>query len=97
MQGKLSQGVQWNGNGGRIRVEFTSDERPKALSGDSPDNRIIGVAWKLQEKGHIFISKDINCRLKSDALGLPTEDFEAQKVDADTLYSGLRYLLYPVA
>ncbi len=36
----------------------------------------------------VFISKDINCRLKSDALGIPTEDFEAQKVDADRLYKG---------
>ncbi len=97
VQGKLSQGVQWNGNGGRIRVEFASDDRPKGLTGDTPDNRIIGVAWKLQEKGQraIFISKDINCRLKSDALGLPTEDFEAQKVDADTLYSGYATVAVP--
>ena len=38
----------------------------------------------------IFISKDINARIKSDALGLTTEDFEAQKVDFDKLYTGYR-------
>lgn len=89
-QGKLSQGVAWNNNGGKVRVDFSTHERPPVLSEDSPDNRIIGVAWGLHQasKRTVFISKDINLRIKSDALGVPTEDFEAQKVDADTLYSG---------
>ncbi|MCE9590847.1 MAG: PhoH family protein [Planctomycetes bacterium] len=89
-QGKLSHGVKWNGHGGTIRVDFSAGDRPPVLSEDSPDNRIIGVAWALNKSGKrtIFISKDINLRIKSDALGLTTEDFEAQKVDADTLYPG---------
>lgn len=89
-RGHLSEGVQWNGPNGTIRVAFAEDDRPKHLSDDHPDNRIIAVAWSMQQQGKyvIFISKDINCRLKSDALGLRTEDFEAQKVDADRLYSG---------
>lgn len=90
-KGHLSEGIQWNGHGGTIRVAFTEDVRPKWLTEDAPDNRIISVAWALQQdktKHVIFISKDINCRLKSDALGIKTEDFEAQKVDADRLYSG---------
>ncbi|MCX5659947.1 MAG: PhoH family protein [Planctomycetota bacterium] len=96
-RGKLTEGVDWNGNGGHIRVDFSTDDRPKALAEDSPDNRIISVAWKLHQAGTrtIFITKDINCRLKSDALGLHTEDFEAQKVDADTLYSGHVSLAVP--
>lgn len=90
-KGHLSEGVKWNGHGGTIRVAFAEDVRPKWLTDDAPDNRIISVAWALQqdkEKHVVFISKDINCRLKSDALGITTEDFEAQKVDADRLYSG---------
>ncbi len=90
-KGHLSEGVQWNGHGGTIRVAFAEDNRPKWLTEDAPDNRIIAVAWTLQQdpKNHVvFISKDINCRLKSDALGIRTEDFEAQKVDADRLYCG---------
>src|SRR5690606_25404733 len=53
-------------------------------------NRIISVAWELHEQGKktVFISKDINVRLKSDALGIHVEDFEAQKVDAEHLYRG---------
>ncbi len=89
-RGKLNEGVEWNGHGGTIRVEFSCDDRPKWLSEDKPDNRIIGVAWGLLQAGKkvVLISKDINVRLKSDGLGIHTEDFEAQKVDADHLYSG---------
>jgi len=98
-RGELSEGVEWNGHGGRIRVEFTVDDRPKVLHEDAPDNRIIGVAWNLkeQEKTTVFISKDINVRLKSDSLGIKTEDFEAQKVDADRLYCGFEALDVPGA
>ncbi len=89
-RGQLSEGVKWNGHGGTIRVEFASDSRPKWLKNDEADNRIIGVAWALKEIGRrtILITKDINARLKSDALGIQTEDFEAQKVDIDRMYSG---------
>ncbi|MBW3609032.1 MAG: PhoH family protein, partial [Actinobacteria bacterium] len=43
----------------------------------------------------VFISKDINARIKSDAMGLTTEDFEAQKVDFDRLYTGWREVTVP--
>jgi len=58
------------------------------------DNRIISVAHALNREGKrvIFISKDINARIKSDTLGIPTEDFEAQKVDFEHLYTGWREL-----
>ena len=36
----------------------------------------------------LFISKDINARVKCDALGIPCEDFEAGRVDTDWLYGG---------
>jgi PhoH-like ATPase len=44
-----------------------------------------------------LISKDINCRIKADALGIPTEDFETNKVDIDELYLGWRELVMPVS
>jgi len=93
-RGKLSEGVEWNGHGGTIRVVFAKAERPAALPEDVPDNRIISVAWALQQEGKpaVMISKDINVRLKADALGVPAEDFEAQKVDSDRLYRGYRDL-----
>ena len=89
-KGKLKDGVTWNDDGGRIKVQFAEEARPHWIATDAPDNRIIAVAWALHEEGRqvVFISKDINVRLKSDALGIQTEDFEAQKVNADELYQG---------
>jgi PhoH-like ATPase len=97
VKGHLSEGVKWNGHGGKVRVAFAEEQRPYWLREDAMDNRIIGVAYSLQQAGNktIFISKDINVRLKSDALGIQTEDFEAQKVDVDHLYSGFIQLDVP--
>ncbi|MEX0741241.1 MAG: PhoH family protein, partial [Phycisphaeraceae bacterium] len=90
LKGRISEGVVWNGHGGTIQIDLGEHIPPPALSYDAPDNRIIGVAWQRSKDGQrvIFISKDINARIKSDALGITTEDFEAQKVDADRLYPG---------
>src|SRR3990167_823604 len=54
------------------------------------DNKILMVAYELQQKGNhvIFVSKDINARVKADALGIKAVDFEKQKVDIESLYSG---------
>ncbi|MBE6365438.1 MAG: PhoH family protein [Lentisphaerae bacterium] len=59
---------------------------------DSPDNRILRVACFLRNRGRnvIFISKDINLRLKADALGLPVMDFERQKVKNFDRYTGFQ-------
>ncbi|MFA9480352.1 PhoH family protein [Phycisphaerales bacterium AB-hyl4] len=96
-KGHLAEGVTWNEAGGKIRVEFATDDRPKWLKEDLPDNRIISVAWALHEQGvrSILITKDINVRLKADALGITTQDFEAQKVDIDHLYAGYATLAVP--
>lgn len=104
-QGRLTDGVPWgrfsptvgaassagsNGLSGTIRIDIVDHQRPGVLSEDSPDNRIIAVAWHLFQQGvrTTFVSKDISARIKSDALGITTEDFENQKVDADHLYTG---------
>jgi len=73
--------------GSKIKEVFRSD-----LGTDSPDNRILRVAYALSRKqlDVVFISKDINLRLKADALGLKVMDFENEKVDYDTLYTGFR-------
>ncbi len=57
---------------------------------DSPDNRILRVACFLRNLGKsvVFISKDINLRLKADALGLKVMDFERQKVKDVDRYTG---------
>ena len=60
------------------------------FSMEKADNRILRVALTLffQGKNVIFISKDINLRLKADAMGLNVMDFEREKVDYDKLFTG---------
>ncbi|MCC7204303.1 MAG: PhoH family protein, partial [Phycisphaeraceae bacterium] len=95
--GPLSEGVTWNGHGGQVRVIFSAQDRPRWIVEDSPDNRIIAVALELQnqKKRTILISKDVNVRIKADALGLRVEDFEAEKVDPEHLYQGFVSLTVP--
>lgn len=79
-----------NGQTGTIRIDVGEYTRPPAIKEDSPDNHIIAVAWHLHQQGMrtVFVSKDLSARIKSDSLGIKTEDFENQKVDADRLYTG---------
>ncbi len=96
--GSLSEGVPIKQTGGRIRIIL--DERQQLCPGltvNTPDNRIICCAYGLQKQGKrvVFISKDINMRIKSDAIGLVAEDFEAQKVDFERLYTGWREITVP--
>lgn len=91
--GNLSQGVPVQQTGGVVRVILDEDHKLcSGLTANTPDNRIICCAFSLHQEGKrvIFISKDINARIKSDALGLAAEDFEAQKVDFERLYTGWR-------
>src|SRR5437660_2680793 len=96
--GNIAEGVSIPQTGGRLRVILEEDQKLcPGLTENSPDNRIICCALNLQQQGQkvVFITKDINARIKSDALGLVTEDFEAQKVDFDHLYTGWRETTVP--
>jgi PhoH-like ATPase len=96
--GNISEGVFVPQTGGRVRVVLEEDQQLcPGLTANTPDNRIICCAIALKQKGHrvVFITKDINARIKGDALGLDTEDFEAQKVDFDHLYTGWREQVVP--
>ena len=89
-QGNLRDGVPI-GDGGILKIANAPlDTSYAGLEAKIPDNRILGLAFQLHQAGEhvIFVSKDINARLKADALGLVAEDFEKQKVNIDELYSG---------
>lgn len=76
---------------GTVRIDVGDHVRPLVLGADKPDNRIIAVAWAMQQRGVgnvVFVSKDLNARIKADALGIAAEDFENKKVDAERLYTG---------
>ncbi len=95
--GKLGDGVQMD-NKGILKILVG-----KHLAGDAgldpavADNRILGVAYHLHLKGEnvIFVSKDINVRVKADALGIVAQDYENQKINVDELYTGFIELPVP--
>jgi PhoH-like ATPase len=97
-KGSLGAGVKLNGTGGTLRVCLEPvDVREIGFADDVPDNRMIATARKLQAEGRtvIFVSKDINARVKADAVGVKAMDFEKEKVDFDKLYTGWRELYVP--
>lgn len=104
-KGNLIEGVpnddsigQGRGGGGIVSVWYDATGKiAEGMSNDTPDNRIITCALTLKKEGKrvVFITKDINCRIKSDALGVRTEDFEAQRVDFERLYTGWREVSVP--
>ena len=99
-KGHLGDGVRLNGTGGTLRVALDQvDPVALGLFRDSPDNRIIAIARKLQDAGKtvVFVSKDINARVKADSIGVRVMDFEKQKVDLDSLYAGWREIQVPGA
>jgi len=94
-KGNLREGVKLNDNSGLLRIVSGHGEiKNSSLNMELADNRILRVACMLKEEKEniIFISKDINLRLKADALGLKVNDFEKEKIKFDELFSGCRQL-----
>lgn len=88
-RGNLGKGVTMD-NGGTLMIYHERDLVDHGMDMKIADNRIVGVAFTLAQQGKkvIFVSKDINARLKADALGLGVMDFEKQKVNFDELFTG---------
>ncbi|HEY1554004.1 MAG TPA: PhoH family protein [Kofleriaceae bacterium] len=88
------------GNGGTVRVALSKNP-PKNPSYDSRsmDQRILEIALEVREAEPkhptILVTKDVNMRVRGDALGLQTADFEPERISIDELYPGNREVLVP--
>ncbi len=93
-RGKLARGVELE-SGGVVRIETRVKAQVPTSLVKKADNEILSVALGLKDKGSnvIFISKDINMRVKAEVLGLEVQDFEKAKVRFEELYSGWRELV----
>ncbi len=98
--GHLSEGVALP-NGGQLKIVFNKNGVEKnghsaVLAVDSVDNRILMIAAGIQKaqpkNSTILVSKDINLRIKADAIGLQAEDYESDHVSITDLYTGMRDL-----
>jgi PhoH-like ATPase len=93
--GHLAEGVQLP-HGGMLRVVIGAAEVPSTLrndrAGHSADNLILGTALKISQTNKdiptILVTKDVNLRIRADALGLRAEDYDVERIDIEELYSG---------
>ena len=94
--GNLNCGVTLGEGKGSV---YARSYDPSVLSGDfplsNPDNQIIATALTERAlkpgKEVVVVTRDINLRVKCDALGVATEDYNEQYIvkEPESIYSGL--------
>jgi PhoH-like ATPase len=100
--GSLSGGARLP-SGSLVRVELNHRATLPSTLSDSVDNRLIRTAIGLRDDGSglpvILVTKDINLRVKCDALGITAQDYERDKFAKapSALYSGFETLDVPSA
>lgn len=89
-RGKLSDGVKME-NGGVLKIVFNGELTGHG-SKEPADFQILQMAVNLRKRNPevpcIVVSKDVNLRLKADAMGLDAQDYEHDHVDINELYMG---------
>lgn len=95
-KGPLTEGVALN-NGGRLMVVAGSDTAidslPHLFGEKNRDTHLLAAVLQLSRDATglaaVLVSKDINVRIKADALRLKVVDYESDKVAIEELYSGM--------
>lgn len=97
-QGRLNEGVKLP-KGGTLKIELDKPNiLPQVFSFNKSDNSILNIAYTMSKKEGsykknqspvIVVTKDINMRLKAEALGLFAQDYTSDKVKYDELYTGV--------
>lgn len=99
-EGSLAVGVDLD-QGGKLRVAFTGRQLPTELRMEqrSMDSKILAVALDERDKfgdGQVvFITKDTNLRIRADAMGLRSENYDTERTDVSDLYSGIAEVEVP--
>ena len=96
-KGSLHEGVSLGDSKGILKVITTNPNNiPPGFNLSDADHVIMSVAWELQksqkEKEVVLVSRDINMRVMTDALGIKSEEYtENRVVDEEIgLYSGFK-------
>jgi len=91
VRGCLGKGVPLD-DGGLLRVFFHEEEMPVLFPYKirKEDNEILFTAAALKHKGYhvIFVSKDLNARVKADTIGIEAQDYVREHVSEDQFYRG---------
>ena len=90
-RGSLHEGVEINnGTHSIVKVLPTPKIIDDYLCTDVNDDLILQTVENLNSEGYktTFVTKDINARVKADALGLETEDYTKGTITQDRFYKG---------
>lgn len=94
-KGALKKGAKMKNKGTfRIALQTKGEDTIPNLDENVVDNKILAVAWGLQKAGEevFFVSKDVNARIKAEALGIKARDYEKEKVVYTSLYKGWKVI-----
>lgn len=90
-KGSLKEGISL-ANGTHLRVVFLDSDSPYKIpfSLDIKDNQALLTAYMLKQQGYDvrFVTKDLNARVKADALGLTAVDYITAKTNEQEFYHG---------
>lgn len=89
-QGRLDVGVEITGSGQTIKIVASDDmsySEKLGLEGSKGDNKIIAAALEIKSRNPDrivkLITKDINMRVKCDAVGLQADDYYRDYISID--------------
>ena len=96
----VNEGVSLGPGKGKIQIITNHQhitEVDKIFSASKLDHRIISVAYYLthhrKNRKTIFVTKDVNLRLKAKSLGIMAQDYFTDRIpDIEKLYSGKRII-----
>ena len=82
----------------RITIDEDLSKLPRGLAGDRGDNRILATCMveksQTDDRDLVVVTKDINLRVKCDALGIRSEDYYKDHIEeAHTTFHGYKELM----
>ncbi len=94
----LNGGAQIDSGNGKISIllEVPMDEKIRSnFNIITPDVRILNIAYTIAKKNDfknvIFVTKDVNLRLRARSIGLKTENYNSKYVEnISDMYTGLK-------
>ncbi|MBW9172207.1 PhoH family protein [Clostridium estertheticum] len=97
--GNLHEGIKL-ANGGTIRIELNNNDPsclPNGFDFTKNDTKILAITKNIKESNKeistILVTKDLYMAIKSDALGIVTQDYKNDKITANELYKGYRKMI----
>ena len=93
--GSLAKGVTLSSGGSlRVAVPLKQPQLPSAIDKTAMDAAILQTAFDCREQDGgrptVFVTMDTNLRIRADALGMVSETYENQRVDVESLDTGVK-------